>query len=347
MTIAPPSSITYSPSSLTLVKGVAMTTVTPTTSGGRCPLVNLPSLPSGLSFSTSTGAISGTPTAVSSSTSYTVTATNSGGSGTATVTIHQRHRSFRHLQPKHADVDQEHRQDHGHADVEWRGGHLLSIPPPSRPVFPSQPRPVPSPNTNGGHFRHDVYRHGQQHRRQQPQPSPSLCTTRPVLHRIQPEFTHVDQGFSHDHGHANIQRWCGEFVVDLPIASVRLVLQYLDRCHQRYTNGGFLLNLYTVTATNLGGSGTATVTIQVNDVSPYSIVYNGNPFTLTKGTAMTTVTPSVSGGTVTSWSISPSLPSGLVFSTSNGAISGTPTTITSSTTYTVTASNTRQFHGER
>ena len=34
-----------------------------------------------------TGAIGGTPTAVSSSTSYTVTATNAGGSGTATVTI--------------------------------------------------------------------------------------------------------------------------------------------------------------------------------------------------------------------------------------------------------------------
>ena len=45
---------------------------------------------------------------------------------------------------------------------------------------------------------------------------------------------------------------------------------------------------YTVTATNAGGSGTASVTIQVNDVSPYSLSYSGTPFTLTKGTAMTT-----------------------------------------------------------
>ena len=97
---------------------------------------------------------------------------------------------------------------------------------------------------------------------------------------------------------------------------------------------------YTVTATNLGGSGTATVTIQVNDVSPYSIVYSPSSFTLTKGTAMTTATPTASGGTVTSWSISPSLPAGLTFSSTNGAISGTPTAIASSATYTVTASNT-------
>jgi hypothetical protein len=52
---------------------------------------------------------------------------------------------------------------------------------------------------------------------------------------------------------------------------------------------------YTVTATNAGGSGTATVTIQVNDLSPHSVSYSGSPFTLTKGTAMTTATPSAFG----------------------------------------------------
>ena len=30
---------------------------------------------------------------------------------------------------------------------------------------------------------------------------------------------------------------------------------------------------YTITATNLGGSGTATVTIQVNDIAPNTIIY--------------------------------------------------------------------------
>ena len=55
---------------------------------------------------------------------------------------------------------------------------------------------------------------------------------------------------------------------------------------------------------------------------------------------MQTATPTYEGGTVTSWSITPQLPAGLTFSTSSGTISGTPTVITQSTTYTVAASNT-------
>ena len=55
---------------------------------------------------------------------------------------------------------------------------------------------------------------------------------------------------------------------------------------------------------------------------------------------MTATTPSASGGPVTSWSVSPSLPAGLSLDTSTGEISGTPTAVTSSATYTVTASNT-------
>ena len=63
--------------------------------------------------------------------------------------------------------------------------------------------------------------------------------------------------------------------------------------------------LYTVTATNAGGSSTATVTIQVNDVAPSSVAYNPNSITLNKDTAMTTLTPTSSGGTVTNWTITP------------------------------------------
>ena len=90
------------------------------------------------------------------------------------------------------------------------------------------------------------------------------------------------------------------------------------------------------TASNAGGSGTATVTIQINDIAPSSITYTPNSLSLTKDTTMTTATPTSSGGAVTSWSISPSsLPAGLSFSTSTGAISGTPTVTSSSTSYTV------------
>ncbi|WP_423804134.1 putative Ig domain-containing protein, partial [Neptunomonas phycophila] len=49
--------------------------------------------------------------------------------------------------------------------------------------------------------------------------------------------------------------------------------------------------------------------------------------------------PTASGGPVTSWAISPALPSGLSFGSTNGSIWGTPTVEQSSTTYTVWANN--------
>ena len=52
---------------------------------------------------------------------------------------------------------------------------------------------------------------------------------------------------------------------------------------------------YTITANNAGGTGSATITIEVNDVQPYAISYSGNPFTLTKDTLMSANTPTASG----------------------------------------------------
>ncbi|MGB2346789.1 MAG: putative Ig domain-containing protein, partial [Candidatus Poseidoniaceae archaeon] len=46
-----------------------------------------PDLPAGLSFNTSSGEISGTPTGLSTNTTYTITARNSGGTNTTTITI--------------------------------------------------------------------------------------------------------------------------------------------------------------------------------------------------------------------------------------------------------------------
>ncbi|MEK9731632.1 MAG: LamG domain-containing protein, partial [Candidatus Poseidoniales archaeon] len=54
-----------------------------------------------------------------------------------------------------------------------------------------------------------------------------------------------------------------------------------------------------------------------------SLSYAPQNMTLEKGTTMTTNTPSVSGGAVTSWEIDPSLPSGLSFGSTNGSIWGT------------------------
>ena len=68
----------------------------------------------------------------------------------------------------------------------------------------------------------------------------------------------------------------------------------------------------------------------------------GSPFTFTKNTEVVGETPTNAGGAVSTWAIHPAastLPSGLLFGTSNGTIYGTPTTVTSRQLFTVWANN--------
>ncbi|HLN95540.1 MAG TPA: Ig domain-containing protein [Flavobacterium sp.] len=71
--------------------------------------------------------------------------------------------------------------------------------------------------------------------------------------------------------------------------------------------------------------------------APSNLVYP-SPQTWSVGTAITPVLPTVTG-TGIQYSISPALPDGLTLDSSTGSISGTPTTETPTTSYTVTATN--------
>jgi hypothetical protein len=77
-----------SSSSQSVTVNTAITTVTNTSTGGAISSYSIsPAAPTGLTFSTSTGQLSGTPTTPQSSTAYTITATNASGSATATFTL--------------------------------------------------------------------------------------------------------------------------------------------------------------------------------------------------------------------------------------------------------------------
>jgi len=80
--------LSYTSATAVYIKGTAITPNSPTSTGGAVTAYSVsPTLPAGLSLSTSTGIISGTPTAVTATASYTVTASNSAGYTTATLTI--------------------------------------------------------------------------------------------------------------------------------------------------------------------------------------------------------------------------------------------------------------------
>lgn len=80
--------INYSPSTNVYTVGSTTSILSPVNTGGVAVSFSIDkTLPNGLSFNTTNGQISGTPSVISPATVYTVTATNSSGSGKATVTI--------------------------------------------------------------------------------------------------------------------------------------------------------------------------------------------------------------------------------------------------------------------
>ena len=86
-TLAPPV-ISYAPASYAYLTNSAIAAITPSNTGGAITSYAIVgTLPAGLNFSTTTGQITGTPTALQTLTTYSVTATNASGSNTTTLEI--------------------------------------------------------------------------------------------------------------------------------------------------------------------------------------------------------------------------------------------------------------------
>lgn len=96
---------------------------------------------------------------------------------------------------------------------------------------------------------------------------------------------------------------------------------------------------YTITASDSAGSTTAVLSITVNDQPPTALSYSSNPAVYPEGVQIAPDSPTNTGGTVISYSVTPALPAGLSLSTVAGIVSGEPTTVTAAANYTVTATN--------
>lgn len=86
------------------------------------------------------------------------------------------------------------------------------------------------------------------------------------------------------------------------------------------------------------GCGSNSTSPSKQPTPPASLTYPQPTITATVGVAISVNTPTVTG-TASSYSISPALPAGLSLDMSSGAISGTPTTLSASAIYNITASN--------
>ena len=111
------------------------------------------------------------------------------------------------------------------------------------------------------------------------------------------------------------------------------------------------MTTYTVTASNSGGSTTAPLTITVGVAAPLSLKYSSPTAFYTAGMPIPENVPMITGGAPSGFTVTPSLPQGLLLSPgaptagpagptiSAGVIVGIPAAATSTDTYTVTATN--------
>ncbi|HEV2423308.1 MAG TPA: putative Ig domain-containing protein [Terriglobia bacterium] len=83
------------------------------------------------------------------------------------------------------------------------------------------------------------------------------------------------------------------------------------------------------------GSGPTSITIQ----PPSRLTYTTSAALYTAGTSIPANNPTCTGGPVSSYSVEPALPPGLGLNARTGVITGTPTAVSTTGTYTVTASN--------
>lgn len=250
--------ISYSPNSNVYLTGTSITNKTPINTGGTVVSWSInKSLPAGLSFSTSTGVISGTPTTVTGADTYTITATNTGGSNSTTISI------------------------------------TVNTPLAS-PTF------TYSPSSN------------------------TYVTGMTITNKMPISTGGAIASFS-------ISR-------SLPAGLFFNTGSGLISGTPTVTSSN---TAYAITGTNASGSSTFTINLTVNApvVSVPNISYTPSSNTFTYGITIPNLLPTNSGGTIASFSISPSLPSGLSFNTSTGLISGTPTTPHAATNYTITATN--------
>jgi len=94
---------------------------------------------------------------------------------------------------------------------------------------------------------------------------------------------------------------------------------------------------YTITGTNVAGSISRTYTISVYSIPSFEL--SNTSEAANRNNPIVGYTFIQNGGSPTSYTISPSAPAGLIFSTTTGLLSGSPTAIQDAKIYTITAIN--------
>ncbi len=337
--VAPAFSYATNPASYT--KGSAITANTVTSTGGPITSFSVsPALPAGLTLNTVTGAIDGTPTAPSANATYTVTATNSGGSATVGVQI-----TILDIAPAFSYAVNPAGYIRTNAitpnTVVSTGGTIasFSVAPPLPAGLSLDPTTGTVSGTPTAIVANSTYTVTATNSIGSATVGLQIAVTDapPAFsYAVNPATYSVGTGIS-----SNTVTSTGGAIVSFSISPA------LPTGLAMFSTSGNIHGTptvvtptatYTVTATNSIGSTNVGLQITVNDIAP-AFTYTANPVSYPMGSAITPNSPLNTGGSVVSYSVSPALPAGLSLNPSTGVITGTPTALTSQTTYTITGTN--------
>lgn len=319
------------------VKGTAMTSSTAFTATSFVGAVSYAltgTLPTGLSFSTATGVISGTPSTSQAATSYTVTATGA-TSGTATATISL---SVAELPPATTSVQ----GTVGTAITSTTPFAPVSLTAPiTYSISPSLPSAL-SLNTSTGVISGTP---------NLAQASTSYTVTATDANSTAVSTTLTIQIAGLNPASQSVSTQVGSAITSTaaltatgfsgavsyaisPSLPTGMAFSTSTGVISGTPSSALAQQVYTITGTGAtAGTATTTVTITAAAITPAT-----QTLTLTAGTAAPSTALSHFGFTGTmSYAISPAAPAGMTFSTTTGVLSGAPTTAQGATTYTVTA----------
>jgi len=333
--------LSYAVPAATYTVGTAIAADTPTLSGGVVTSYSANSaLPPGLSLSSGTGAISGTPTKVSAAANYTITASNAAGSATATVSIAVNPAAPATLayaaNPAAYNVGVAIA-----ANAPTSAGGAVA----SYSAVPTLPWGLSMDSTSGviggiptvatprTNYTVTAYNAGG---------NTSATLSIEVANGPPANLTYSSNSpvyTANSPIEVNLPMYSGGAPTGytvLPALPAKLTLNPTSGVIGGAPTAPAAASNYAVTASNAFGQAVATLTITIDaDAANPALSYSPSTVVYTAGQAITPL--AVSSGVTGSYSVTPPLPAGLSLDSGSGAIGGTPASVTATETYTVTA----------
>ena len=321
----------------TVVKGSAAGFTVSSTGGPITRFSISPAAPAGMSFNTSTGVLSGSPTNVQPAATFTVTATNVSGSPTQTfeLTVTASFPVFT-LSSSSQTVAQ---GDSAGFTVNSTGGvaaYSISATPTGMTFNSSTGALSGSPSAVKSEFIYTVTATNVSGKATQQ----FRLTVNPAVPEfvLSRSFHNAAAGSASGFTVNSTGGYVSSFSIS-PSAPAGMLFSSVTGTLSGKPKSLQLATVYTVTATNDSGSASQEFELSVTRTgSDPSFVLSVSSQLVNQGSAAG-FTVSSTGGPITRFSISPDAPAGMSFNTSTGVLSGSPTSAQLATTYTVTGSN--------